>query len=326
MNRNGTKEFPSFTRHLGSPRSERHAVILAGGEGSRLRSLTRVIAGDERPKQFCPILNDRTLLEETRDRVALKIKPENTFFSLTQQHEIFYRNSLWDVPEPNRIVQPENKGTAPAILYSVMRVAKTASRATVAFFPSDHYLADSEAFMETVEAAYRAVDINPNSVILLGIEPAKAETSYGWIEPVESLFGDISRSVSRVKRFWEKPSYRTARTLMKQGCLWNSFVMIGKVETFLSMFRKHLPDMYRIFEASGSVLGKAAERPTIRSIYDWINETNFSSAVLEKASGDLLVQRVGDVGWSDWGEPQRVVGTLSGLGVETDWMHAPAAG
>lgn len=324
MDQHSAREFPSFIG-FSSPRPERYAVILAGGDGSRLKSLTRAIAGDERPKQFCPILNDGTLLDETRDRVALKIKPEDTLFSLTRTHEPFYKHSLWSVPEANRIVQPENKGTAPAILYSLMRLTKMSPDATVAFFPSDHYFSDDEVFMETVETAYRAADLNPGSVVLIGIEAAKPETSYGWIEPVDSLFGGLSRSVSRVKRFWEKPSQRLAWNLMKQGCLWNSFVMVGKVEAFLEMFRKHLPDLYRIFEASRPALGGATETAAIRSIYAWIDNANFSSDVLEKASADLLVLRVGNVGWSDWGEPQRVIGTLNGLGVKPAWMQALAA-
>jgi len=321
MNQNSKKEFPSFPGFDHS-RSERLAVILAGGEGSRLKSLTRAVAGDERPKQFCSILNDRTLLDETRERVALKIKPENTFFSLTEKHEVFYQRVLWDVPNANRIVQPENKGTAVAILYSALRLAKVSRDSTLAIFPSDHYFSDDVAFMETVDAAYRAVDTNSHSIVLLGIEAAKPETSYGWIEPVESLFGGLSRSVSRVKRFWEKPSYQTARDLMKKGCLWNSFVMVGRVETFLDMFRKHLPDLYRTFEPYLQLTAEADEGPMIRSIYPRINEANFSSDVLEKASDQLLVLRAGRLGWSDWGEPGRVMGTLSGLGVTPDWMQA----
>lgn len=304
---------------------QRNAVILAGGDGTRLKSLTRAIAGDERPKQFCPILNGKTLLDETRMRVALSIRPEKTYFSLTQKHETYFERPLWNVPKNQKIVQPENKGTAPAILYSLMRLAKMSPEATVAFFPSDHYFTDDESFMSHVDSAFRAVNTDPHSIVLLGIEPEKAETAYGWIEPAKSFFGNLSKSVSRVNRFWEKPTSGVAKRLMSQGCLWNSFVMIGKVETFLEMFRKHLPEMFRMFADSSGVFGTAQETAVIRSIYSWIGEKNFSSEVLEKSSEQLLVMRVGDVGWSDWGEPHRVLGTLQNLGVKTEWMRSVAA-
>ncbi|MGQ0543617.1 MAG: sugar phosphate nucleotidyltransferase [Blastocatellia bacterium] len=324
MSQSTTEEFISFPSNH-SAKSDRMAVILAGGDGSRLKSLTQAIAGDERPKQFCHILDGSTLLDKTRERVAIKIKPDNTFFSLTQKHEGFYKQPLWDVPANQLIVQPENKGTAPAILYSLMQIAKTAPNASVAFFPSDHYFSNDESFMEQAEIAFKAAALNPTAVVLLGVEPEKPETAYGWIEPSKSLFGGLSRSVSRVERFWEKPSSSAAKKLMAAGCLWNSFVMIGRVDAFLEMFRKHLPDLFRMFEVTKDSFGTAAESAAIRSIYSWIEETNFSSEVLEKATRHLMVMRVGEVGWCDWGEPHRVLGTLANLGIQTEWMRALAA-
>jgi mannose-1-phosphate guanylyltransferase len=322
MSQNTVREFPGFP---GGRRNERLAVILAGGEGSRLKSLTRAIIGDERPKQFCPIVGDRTLLDQTRNRIALGIAAENTYFSLTQKHEGFYERPLWNVAERNMIVQPENKGTAPAILFSLMRLAKSSPDAAVAFFPSDHYFADDEAFMEHVNLAFKAAEVSSNSIVLLGIEPEKPETSYGWIEPAESLFGDLAKSFSRVNRFWEKPTTDIAKKLMSSGCLWNSFVMVGHVAAFIDMFREHLPEMFRMFSAAVPVFGKPMETAVIRSIYGLIGETNFSSEVLERSADKLLVMRVGKVGWSDWGDPQRVFGSLTNLGIKTDWMQAMAA-
>jgi len=321
MKNNPVIEFPEV-----SVKSQnRYAVILAGGDGSRLKSLTRTISGDERPKQFCPILNNETLIDITRKRVALKISPENTFFSLTAKHERFYNVLLSNVSKKQLTIQPENKGTAPAILYSLLHLARIAPEATIAFFPSDHYFSDDTAFMNNVETAFQAVEMNPNSLVLLGIEPESAEISYGWIEPQETFFGNLAKSVSQVKRFWEKPSPEAANYLMTKGCLWNSFVMVGKVGTFLGLIEKHLPALYKMFAASSVTFGTSAQNATVRSLYAWINDVNFSSEVLEKATDELYVLRVADVIWSDWGEPQRVFGTLANLGAQPDWMQAVAA-
>lgn len=321
MNQSSAKEFPSF---FASRQSERVAVILAGGDGTRLKSLTRAITGDERPKQFCRIIDNETLLDKTRNRVALRISPDNTYFSLTKHHEGFYSGSLWDVPGQQMIVQPENKGTAPAILYSLMRIRRVRPAATVAFFPSDHYFSNDDAFMENVESAFQTAAIDSGSVVLLGMEPKKPEVSYGWIEPAKSLFGDLSRSVSRVERFWEKPAKSMAKKLMMRGCLWNSFVMVGKIDTFLNLFKRHLPELYRMFEVSLAPTEETDEAESMRSLYSRLSGINFSSQVLERAVDHLLVMRVGEVGWSDWGEPQRLIKTLAKLGIQPEWLNAAA--
>jgi mannose-1-phosphate guanylyltransferase len=206
-----------------------------------------------------------------------------------------------------------------------MRLAGESPDAMVAFFPSDHYFSKDETFMDNVEAAFDAVELNSDAIVLLGIEPEKPEPSYGWIEPADSIFGTMSRSISRVKQFWEKPTSGVAKQLMAMGCLWNSFVMVGRVSTFLDMFKQHLPEMFRMFAAASRTFGKQDESAVIRAIYSWIEETNFSSEVLERSADRLMVMRVSDVSWSDWGEPQRVVNTLNTLGVRTKWMQALAA-
>ena len=300
---------------------ERFAVILAGGDGSRLKSLTKVITGDERPKQFCPILNNETLLDVTRKRIELKVKPENVYYSLPRTHSFYYRILLSNTKKANLIVQPENKGTAPAILYSLMRLATQNPEATVAFFPSDHYFSDDELLMEQVEKGFEIAEEQTKSIVLLGIEADKAETSYGWIEPIDS---GLTGVVSQVKRFWEKPNFESAQNLFLKGCLWNSFIMIGKVSAFLEIIKRELPSHYRMFKASESAFETFAERQAIQTLYNWINEVNFSSEVLEKCTKELYVMRVSDVSWSDWGEPQRVLGTLSSLGVKMEWMPVAA--
>jgi mannose-1-phosphate guanylyltransferase len=189
-----------------SLRNDHWAVILAGGEGTRLRSMTREIAGDDRPKQFCPLVDGRTLLEQTRQRVALSIDPNRTLIVVTKSHKCFYETLADTVPGDLLLEQPENRGTAAAILYALFRIAERSPRSVVAFFPSDHYFSDDHAFMSHVELAFESARTRPETLVLLGITPSAPEVEYGWIEPHASILGSMPRSISRVRRFWEKPT------------------------------------------------------------------------------------------------------------------------
>ncbi len=299
-------------------RNERWAVILAGGDGTRLRSMTRAIAGDDRPKQFCQIVGRRTLLDQTRSRVALSVSTKRTLLVVTEKHQRFYRPLTLNVPQDLLVVQPESKGTAPAILYALQRVAAKSRNAIVALFPSDHYFTDDEAFMSHVDAAYHAAELRPGTVVLFGITPEGPEVEYGWIEPKKSILSSLPGSITRVQRFWEKPSADVAQSLMEHGCLWNSFVMVGQVDALLKMTQRALTELYDSFSRVEHTFGTAAEQVAVRELYSTIQEANFSHQVLASRPDDLAVMRVADVGWSDLGEPARVLSTLSRLGVRTE--------
>lgn len=297
-----------------SKNSHRWAVILAGGAGTRLCSLTRMIAGDDRPKQFCPILGDETLLDQTRNRVALTVQPHQTLFVLTQTHERFCNSLLSEVPFEQLVVQPKNQGTAPAILYSLMRLSKADPFSTVAFFPSDHYFSDDAGFMSYVDSAFDATHSGDDKVILLGIKPHGPETEYGRIEPPSSKL--TSDAISWVRHFWEKPKDEVAHGLMDHGCLWNSFVMVGSVSAFLKMIRRALPDLFDRFTSIESVLNTSRESQAIEELYARISEVNFSQSVLANRPGDLAVLPVGGLKWGDLGKPHRVLSTLADIGLQ----------
>jgi len=302
--------------------SDRWAIVLAGGDGTRLRSLTRAIAGDDRPKQFCPILRNETLLDQTRRRVSLAIKADQILLSLTETHKQFYEPLVANVPVENLVVQPGNLGTAPAILYSLLRLSVLAPSATVAFFPSDHYFADDQTFMSHVDSAFRAVRARSEMLVLLGIEADRPEVEYGWIEPAPSILAPLGGAISRVRRFWEKPSQNVAKELMKQGFLWNSFVMVGRVDAFLLMIQRAAPRLYEAFETVIPSLGTEFEYDAIHTLYSSIQPSNFSHEVLSVRAEDLSVLPVRNVGWSDWGDPSRVLTTLAGIGMQTEWAQS----
>ena len=314
-----------MARVAGTIPQECWSLILAGGEGTRLLSLTRTIAGDERPKQFCPVLGPETLLDQTRRRSALVIPGDHTMVVVTRTHERFYAPLLADLPSGGVVAQPQNRGTAPAILYGLLRLARMGPMDAVAILPSDHYVTDEEEFMAHVLAAFRAVSVRRELVILLGIRPEGPDVEYGWIEPAEAILWQGSGPLYRVHRFWEKPSLALSRMLLARGCLWNSFVMVARVPALLSLIRSATPDLYDSFDTVTPALNTQRESEAVRELYSRIPSTNFSRQVLTTRPANLAVLPVSGVGWCDLGQPLRVLTTLARAGIRPEWAQPAAA-
>ena len=303
----------------GGGRNNEWAVILAGGDGTRLKSLTRHIAGDERPKQFCPVLGGQTLLAETQNRAALELAAERTLYVVNRAHESYYAPILSDESAENLVVQPSNRGTAPAILYSLLRIAARDPLAVVAFFPSDHYISDNAKFMSQIRSALDTARQRRDLVVLLGLEPESPEVEYGWIEPAKAIHGHAK--VFGVRRFWEKPNKMLAQVLQLRGCLWNSFVMVAAVQALLEIIESAIPELYHSFSSLTPLFGNAAETKAIELLYSHVAEVNFSHQVLALKPERLAVLKVTGIRWNDLGEPKRVMASLDMAGVRPQWIE-----
>jgi mannose-1-phosphate guanylyltransferase len=306
----------SVPMHTKRERDELWAMILAGGDGTRLRRLTSLVAGDDRPKQFTKFLADETLLDWTRRRVALLVPRERTLLVLTRSHRRYWQAIEAETDARCLVVQPDNRGTAPAILYAALRVAVAAPAGTVTIFPSDHWVSSDERFMAHVRLAVAAVAAHPELVVLLGIDALVPETEYGWIEPGDGVPGAPLR---RVERFWEKPGSALAEKLLARGCLWNSFVMVARVPAVLRLVRVSMPALWEAFAGLRATLGSDREPVAVEDLYRALAPESFSDAVLSACPRHLAVLPVTGVGWSDWGQPARVLGTLAGLGITPHW-------
>jgi mannose-1-phosphate guanylyltransferase len=205
----------------------------------------------------------------------------------------------------------------------LLRLHELDPQGIVAFFPSDHHFSDDDAFVGHMEAAYAAAASRTEQVVLLGIPPDSPEVEYGWIEPGVSMDGEVPSSVSPVSRFWEKPHLKLAEALMGRGCLWNSFVMVGRVGAFLSPIRHTLPDLLALFESIRSSFSTASEGAAVRRLYSGIPSTSFSQEVMSMRPNALAVLCATGLGWCDLGEPGRVLSLLERNGVETEWRFQP---
>ena len=290
----------------GDGRGERWALVLAGGDGARLRALTRELCGDDRPKQFCPVLSRGTLLEATWARLDGVISPARRMAVVTRHHEPFYTPLMARLRPADLVVQPENRGTAAGILYPLLRLAARAPAAAVAVLPSDHHFSDDARFMARVEAAFEAVATRPDRLVLLGMIPDSPESEYGWIEPGDLLAPGAMRDLYQVTRFWEKPAADLADRLRLAGCLWNSFVMVGAVETFLATIACALPALYGALDNVAPAFGAVVEADAVRAVYAALPPADFSRHVLTPSTSRLAVMPVTGVTWSDLGSPDRV--------------------
>jgi mannose-1-phosphate guanylyltransferase len=299
-------------RQLASSASHLWAVLLAGGDGIRLRDLTQRIAGDARPKQFCRIIGGESLFRQTRTRVAPLFLGDRQVFVLSRAHEQYYSGDLTDAGDSHVIEQPMNRGTGIAIILAILRVLQRDPDAVVAFFPCDHFYANHDSFRLTIRSALEGAQQNPESIILVGADAQYPEVDYGWIEPglivPESLVGPLAH----VNRFWEKPPLHQAHALLRQGCLWNTFVTVGRATTFFEMLCAQVPEAVL-------AISRAMADNTLDFAYPLLDTLDFSRDVLANLPHRILVLCDRTSGWADLGSPARVLDTLSRNGIQPEW-------
>src|SRR5580693_6887570 len=194
------------------------AVLLAGGDGVRLRDLTRRISGYSRPKQFCRIIGEQSLFRETRTHLDPLFTRDRQVFVLSRAHERYYGDDLTDAGDSCIIEQPLNRGTGIAIILALLRILQRDPDAMAAFFPCDHFYADDDSFRLTIRSAVGFAEQNPESIILVGAHAEYPEVDYGWIEPGVVVSESLAGPLTHVGRFWEKPPLHQARALLRRGC------------------------------------------------------------------------------------------------------------
>lgn len=293
--------------------SKHWAIILAGGDGTRLARMTHIISGDHRPKQFCSILGSGTLLRQTIERISPLFARNRMMFLLNRSHHQFYSAELDGISPGQLLVQPGNCGTAPAIALAVLEASRRQPEATLAFFPSDHFYRDDGQFRKVVSSALRVANTCSDSIVMIGAEARYPETDYGWIEKG----AESGRGLFEVARFREKPRAREARRLWKARELWNTFVMVGHVRAFRERLEATVPDLL-------SRLEDGIESGDLQCAYDKLAIADFSALVLSRPCGRLFVLCDKDSGWTDVGTPARILEAMIQRGIEPHWAAQPS--
>jgi mannose-1-phosphate guanylyltransferase len=294
------------------------ALMLAGGDGIRLQELTSEIAGAPIPKQYCRLLNGASLLEAAISRARLLFPLEHINVIMNRNHLDLAKDQVCVLPESNIFVQPLNRDTGPGMIFALLQLERAYGDATIAVFPTDHYIDKSWMFIVHVMRAMNVVTCLPDKIAIIGVVPDRPETGYGYILPSDAL--KTRHRTFCVEAFTEKPSLDKARDIISRGGLWNTFVMIFRLSRMLELVREIVPEELE-------KLVELREKPDIAAdLYPDIHPWNFSTQVLARIPQHLIVLKVANISWSDWGTRESVERTYKALNMVPSWSMAKANG
>jgi mannose-1-phosphate guanylyltransferase len=276
------------------------AIVLAGGDGRRLQSLTTTRSGIAIPKQFCSLRGGRSLLHEALQRAAAIAVPKRICVVVADAHQRWWTAALEALPTSNVISQPSNRGTAIGILLALAHVIAKDPDARVVLLPSDHHVDDEDALAKALRRGVRALNMRPEQILLLGIRPGEPDPGLGYIVP-QAVDG---AGIWTVQRFVEKPSAPVAGDLIAAGALWNTFIVAAHAQSLLALFKRRIP------AALARIQALVERRALAADVYRELPNVDFSHEILPGAESMLRVLPVRSCGWSDIGTPQRVIEAL----------------
>ncbi|CAN5586796.1 mannose-1-phosphate guanylyltransferase [soil metagenome] len=272
-----------------------YALILAGGSGERFWPLSR----RARPKQLLKLVSEKTLLEETVDRLEGLVPREQILVLTNVDQEAAVRELLSDLPPENILAEPAKRDTAAAVALATAWVAARDHRATMMVLPADHVIKDRLAFQETMQTATRVAE-ETGALVTIGIKPTWACPGFGYIEQgaAAPLPGrKTPNDIFRVVRFREKPNAELADAFVRKGNFrWNAGMFVWSVPTVLSEFNRHAPelaDFISHIRAAGNWERALASR------FAGLPRISFDYAIMEKADRVLMVEATFD--WDDVG-------------------------
>lgn len=314
-----------------------YPVILAGGRGTRFWPLSR----KKRAKQLLALDGKQTMIQQTVARL-LPLSPGKQIWVITNEDsrpEIL--RQLAKLKKDQIVAEPIGRNTAPAIGLAAFILQRTDPNAIIGLFPSDHVIANADRFREVLS---EGIDIAGSSgnIVVLGIEPTRPETGYGYIEA-----GSLSAGSARhVRRFTEKPNAERAAEFVRSGNFyWNSGMFLWSATTLANALTEHLPKTAALLEQIAASFGSKKFAATFRRLYPQCENISIDYAVLEPRSAkgeqesNIFCLRA-DFGWNDLGswtalhehaatkQPSADGNLISAQGIFTanasrNYVHAP---
>ena len=304
-----------------------NAVILAGGSGTRLWPLST----PSFPKQFLPLPNGRSMIQETLARVETLISPDRAWVVTGRSMAELVHEHLPAVPVSHILSEPMGRNTSAAIGWAAAAIARQDPQAIMASFHADAAINNVDDLHRSLRLAYKLAE--QGYLVTLGIKPTAPETGYGYIRYAAPLAEGFDHQAYRGERFVEKPNLATAMSYLQDGhYVWNSGMFIWKVEVILAELHQHLPELAGRIDVIVQAMGTAQERAVLDELWPTLQTISIDYGVLEKTR-NLVVIPV-DIDWNDVGNWEqyaslftsdeqgvRSVGPHQGLGSQNIFVY-----
>ena len=269
-----------------------YTVIMAGGIGTRFWP----ISTKKCPKQFHDMLGTGvSLLQQTFQRLENLIPPANMHVATNENYKNQVLEQLPKIQPSQLFLEPAMRNTAPCILATAFKIYAKNPKAIVLVAPSDHWIENTQIFLNDVQKAFNACE-NRDILMTLGVKPTNPNTGYGYIEY------DIQdkNTIKSVIQFKEKPDKITAEDFIKKGnFLWNAGIFVWSAKSILESFKRELPDMYELFSRGKSFWNTEKEMEFLSENFALSKDISIDFGVLEKVSNVKVLPVNFD--WSDLG-------------------------
>lgn len=272
-----------------------HAVVMAGGRGTRFWPLSR----ESRPKQALPVVGEKTMIQETVERLAGIVPPERTYVVTGASHAGEIRAQLPDIPPKNVIVEPAGRNTAPCVALASAIIKRLDPDGVMAVFPSDHVITNQDALYKAVDAVMAGIDGDRLALGVIGIKPHYPETGYGYIKTRARLGGPAEKA----EEFLEKPDLATAERYVKSGnYYWNAGMFFWRADVILDEIGKSQPQTATAVIKLAEAFGTERFDGLMAETYPSLASISIDYAVMERAGAEgRVIAAVADPGWSDVG-------------------------
>ncbi|MEK9156303.1 MAG: sugar phosphate nucleotidyltransferase [Patescibacteria group bacterium] len=275
-----------------------YAVIMAGGQGTRLWPLSRIKA----PKQLHALASEKSLVREAHDRLIPMVKtPRRIYVSTNPLYADRIGKQLPGVPKENYIIEPYPMNTAAACILATAILAQKANNPTVFFAYSDPAIKDEARFQEIILAGKKILDSHPNHILTVGINPTKPDTELGYVQFGKEITKDDNGiRAFRVKRFVEKPDLKTAEKYVASfDYLWNSGMFMWHTDYLLKLANEFMPKTYQAIMKIAQAWNTPEHETVLAREYAKVENTSIDYGIMEKTKDIIVVP--GDFGWSDIG-------------------------